>query len=136
MKSILIKERIHYLGVNDRKKHLFENNWPLPYGVAYNSYLIADEKTALVDTLEYGSRPDYMDSIRTILNGKPLDYLIVNHMEPDHSSMIGEIIRNFPGVRIVANDKTKKILDHYYPMSDEQLRKVTYWIWATTNSHL
>lgn len=124
MKDILIKDRVHYLGVNDRKKHLFENNWPLPYGVAYNSYLITDEKSALVDTLEYGSRPDYLETIRTLLNGKPLDYLIVNHMEPDHSSMIGEIIRNFPNVKVVANAITKKILNNYYPLTDEQFLEI------------
>lgn len=124
MNSIKIKERVHYLGVNDRKKHLFENNWPLPYGVAYNSYLITDEKNALIDTLEYGSRPDYLDSIRALLNGKPLDYLIINHMEPDHSSMIGEIIRNFPEVKVVANNRTKIILDHYYPMDDERFLQI------------
>ena len=88
MKSICINNNIHYVGVNDRKKHLFENNWPLPYGVSYNSYLIKDTKSALIDTIEYGSNDNYLNNIERILEGSPLDYLIVNHMEPDHSSMI------------------------------------------------
>ena len=86
---MIISNKVHYVGTNDRKKHLFENNWPLPYGVSYNSYLIADEHTALIDTIEYGSNPDYLRDIDLILEGRPLEYLIVNHLEPDHSSMIG-----------------------------------------------
>ena len=93
MKNICINSNIHYVGVNDRKKHLFENNWPLPYGVSYNSYLIKDAKSALIDTIEYGSNDNYLNNIERILEGSPLDYLIVNHMEPDHSSSIMEFIK-------------------------------------------
>lgn len=116
----LISNKIHYIGTNDRKKHLFENNWPLPYGVAYNTYLIADEHPALVDTLEYGSDNDYLTRINTILEGRPLEYLIINHLEPDHSSMIGEILKAYPNVTVVGNCTTFKLLENYYPVPAEQ----------------
>lgn len=124
MKKIIISKKAHYIGVNDRKKNLFENNWPLPYGVSYNSYLIADQKTALIDTLEFGSKDDYLEEIASILEGKTLDYLIVNHMEPDHSSMIGWIIKSFPRVKIVTNSKAFKMLDAYYGVNKESLYEV------------
>ena len=120
----LISNKIHYIGTNDRKKHLFENNWPLPYGVSYNSYLIADEHPALVDTLEYGSDPDYLTNIDTILEGRPLEYLIINHLEPDHSSMIGEILRTYPDVTVVGNCTTFKLLANYYAVPQEQKLEV------------
>ena len=121
MKSICISNNIHYVGVNDRKKHLFENNWPLPYGVSYNSYLIKDTKSALIDTIEYGSNDNYLNNIERILEGSPLDYLIVNHMEPDHSSMIECVLRRFPDVKIVGNAQTHKILKLYFNIPDSSL---------------
>ena len=74
---------IYYVGVNDRQKDLFENMLPLQYGVSYNSYLINDEKTVLVDTVEHPFVEQLINQVTSVLNGKPLDYLIVNHMEPD-----------------------------------------------------
>ena len=119
MKGINITDGIYYVGVNDRKKHLFENNWPLPHGVSYNSYLVKDEKTALIDTIEYGSNDNYLNTIENLLAGAPLDYLVVNHMEPDHSSMIECVRRRFPSVKIIGNVQTKKILSLYFNVPDE-----------------
>ena len=124
MHKILITSKIHYIGVNDRRKELFENNWPLPNGVSYNSYLIADEKSALIDTLEFGSKDNYLDEIETILNGKSLDYLVVNHMEPDHSSMVGMICRRYPEVKIVANSKAFKMLEGYFGIPEGTIYEV------------
>lgn len=124
MKQIVISNKIFYLGTNDRKKALFENNWPLPNGVAYNSYLINDNKTALVDTLEFGSKDDYLDQISTLLSGKNLDYLIVNHMEPDHSSMIGTMLKFYPTLRIVSNIKAFKMLEAYFNIKPENFIEV------------
>lgn len=121
---MIISNKVHYVGTNDRKKHLFENNWPLPYGVSYNSYLIADEHTALIDTIEYGSNPDYLRDIDLILEGRPLEYLIVNHLEPDHSSMIGEVLRAYPSVKIVSNSKTFQLLKNYYPLGQENIFQI------------
>ncbi len=125
MKLINVSSRIFYLGVNDRRKNLFENNWPLPNGVSYNSYLIADNKSALIDTLEFGSKDDYLDNISEILNGKNLDYLIVNHMEPDHSSMIGILLKFYPAIKIVGNSKTFKMLESYYKLKPESFLEVS-----------
>lgn len=124
MNRVKISDRVFYVGTNDRKKHLFENNWPLPNGVAYNSYLINDEKTALIDTLEFGSKDDYIDIINSITENKGLDYLVVNHMEPDHASMIGEILRNFPAVKVVANCKTFNMLDAYYKLPKDRFLEI------------
>lgn len=121
MKQICLNDNIFYVGVNDRKKHLFENNWPLPKGVSYNSYLIKDTKNALIDTIEFGSNDNYIAHIAELLEGAPLDYLIVNHMEPDHSSMIGAVIHHFPDVKIVGNAQTHKILKLYFNIPDESI---------------
>ncbi len=113
--KVNVCQDIYWIGANDRRKQLFENLWPLPDGVSYNSYLIVDsEKTALVDTLENGSAGNYLDQIELLLQGKPLDYLVINHMEPDHSGEIGEIVRHWPEVKVVGNAKTFSILKEYY----------------------
>lgn len=112
--KIEVKDKIYYIGVNDRRKHLFENIWPLPNGVSYNSYLIDDEKTALLDTVEMGSGAMFLAAIDEILQGRTLDYLIINHMELDHSGEIGEVVSRYPNVKIVGNTKTFKILQGYY----------------------
>ena len=109
---------IYWKSVNDRRKNLFENMWPLPYGVSYNSYLIRDEKCALMDTVESGTDGFYMDWIKEVLDGRQLDYLVVHHMELDHSSEIGELIRQFPNVKIIGNAKTFKVLSAYFGCSD------------------
>lgn len=124
MKKIEVSNGVYYIGVNDRKKTLFENNWPLPNGVSYNSYLICDQKSALIDTLEFGSKDDYLDVIADHLDGKELDYLIVNHMEPDHSSMIGVILKFYPKIKIVGNSKTFKMLEAYYKLSTDNFIEV------------
>lgn len=116
--KINVTDRIYYLGVNDRRKQLFENMWPLPNGVAYNSYLIRDEKTALVDTVEMGTAHGYVAMVEEVLAGRTLDYLIINHMELDHSGELAEIVRRWPEVKIVGNSKTFKILEGYYGITD------------------
>ena len=80
----MISNRIHYVGVNDNTKNLFEGLWPLPYGVSYNSYIIEDEKIALIDTVESGNEEEYLSGIRKAIGARPIDYLVINHMEPDH----------------------------------------------------
>ncbi len=124
MKKIVVSNRVYYIGTNDRKKSLFENNWPLPYGVSYNSYIIADQKSALIDTLEFGSKDNYLEVIESILEGKGLDYLIVNHMEPDHSSMIGWVQKRYPSVKIVTNNKAFKMLNAFFGVESESIYEV------------
>lgn len=112
--KINVTEKIYYLGVNDRRKHLFENIWPLPRGVSYNSYLVCDEKTALLDTVEMCQGCDFVSWIDSLLEGRALDYLVINHMEPDHTGEIESIVRHFPDVKIVGNAKTFKVLEAYF----------------------
>ena len=81
-----INDNVYYVGVNDRTKHRFEGLWPLPYGVSYNSYLIVDhDAVALVDTVDVAFFAEYIEKIKAVIADRPIDYLIINHMEPDHS---------------------------------------------------
>ena len=107
-------ENIFYVGVNDRQKEFFENYLPLPGGVAYNSYLIVDEKIALIDTVDISFVDVYFAKIDTILNGRDIDYVIVNHVEPDHAGAIGRLIQKYPKIRIVGNAKTFDMLRGYF----------------------
>ena len=101
-----ITDKIYYIGVNDRDTTLFENLWPLQRGVSYNSYLIKDEKNVLIDTVKVTKMSLFIEKIRDLLEGKELDYLVINHMEPDHSGSISEIVHEFPNIKIVGNNKT------------------------------
>ena len=87
-----ISDRIFYVGVNDDTKTLFEGLWPLPYGVSYNSYIVADEKVALIDTVEHDFEAEFLDNIHQAIGERHIDYLVVNHMEPDHSSLTAYIL--------------------------------------------
>lgn len=109
-----LSEDTWYVGVNDRRKHLFENIWPLPEGVSYNSYVILDEKTVMLDTVDNFPMESYLDQVQFLLQGRTLDYLIINHMEPDHASGIQHIVRMFPNVTLVGNKKTFEFLKAYY----------------------
>lgn len=111
-----ITPNIFWVGGSDRRLELFENMFPLPNGVAYNSYLIMDEKTALVDTVDRSISELYLENITHVLGGRELDYLIVNHMEPDHCANIEDIVRRYPNVRLVGNKKTFQFMEQFYEM--------------------
>jgi flavorubredoxin len=114
MKPKEITNKLFYVGVNDRQKELFENLWPLPSGVSYNSYLIVDDKTVLIDTVDVCYSDIFLNKIACALNGQPLDYLVVGHMEPDHSGSIRLLRRQYPDVQIVGNSKTFGMLEGYH----------------------
>ena len=101
-----ITDDVTWIGVNDRKTERFENYIPLPHGVTYNSYFIDDEKTCVIDGVEIGSASTFLDKIVDCLGGKELNYVVVNHVEPDHSSGLKEVVKVFPNVKIVGNAKT------------------------------
>ena len=109
-----ITNNIHYVGVNDRNKALFEGLWPLPNGVSYNSYLIVDEKICLIDTVEVDFFTQYLENIREVIGDRPIDYLVVNHMEPDHSGSIALIMKYYPDIRVVGNKKTFGMMQGFY----------------------
>lgn len=113
-----ITNLVSWIGINDRKTERFENYIPLPNGVTYNSFIINDEKTCVIDSVEYGSEGQYLEKIFKILQGKELDYLVVNHMEPDHSGAISGLMRAFPNVQIIGNKKTLGMLQAFYPSFD------------------
>ena len=115
-----IKGKVHYVGVNDRNKTLFENLWPLPYGVSYNSYLIDDEMVALVDTVDVCYFEVYLKKIRSIIGDRPINYLIINHMEPDHSGSISLIKQYYPNIVIVGNKKTFDMVEGFYGVGGER----------------
>jgi flavorubredoxin len=119
-----ISERIFYVGVNDDDKVLFEGLWPLPYGVSYNSYLVVDDKIALVDTVECGFEEEYLEEIREAIGDRPVDYLVVNHMEPDHSSLISLICDAYPEIKIVVNAKTVPMIKGYQGTPEDRLHVV------------
>ena len=109
-----ITEKIYYVGVNDRNKALFEGLWPLPKGVSYNSYLIADEKVCLIDTVEVDFFTQYLENIREVIGEKPVDYLVINHMEPDHSGSIALVRKYYPEIKVVGNKKTFQMMEGFY----------------------
>ena len=116
-----LKGNVHYVGVNDRNKTLFENLWPLPYGVSYNSYLIADDDAVvLVDTVDVAFFEVYLKKIRDVIGDRKIDYLIINHMEPDHSGSISLIKQYYPDIVLVGNKKTFDMVDGYYGVGGER----------------
>ena len=120
-----ISEKIFSVGVNDTDKVLFEGLWPLPYGVSYNSYLVVDEKVALIDTVEHGFEEEFLSNIREAIGDRRIDYLVVNHMEPDHSSLISYMLSTYPELVIVANIKTLPMLKGYYDVPEERVHVVS-----------
>ena len=96
---------IRYVGVNDDRRLLFENQWPLPFGVAYNSYLVVDERIALIDTAAAAFGDEFLGNIREEIGDRKIDYLIINHMEPDHSALISLVRTAYPEIEIVTNAK-------------------------------
>jgi flavorubredoxin len=116
--SLNITEDIFYVGVNDRHSSLFENQLPLPHGVSYNAYLINDAKVALIDTVEVGFAELFLKKIETALGNRSIDYLVVNHMEPDHAGAIRLIRERYPALQIVGNAKTADMLQGYFGIAD------------------
>lgn len=114
--SVEIDKNWHYIGVNDRETRLFENMWPLENGVSYNSYLYTGEKTALLDTVKINKSGFFVEKLEAALKGRPIDYLIVHHMEPDHSGSITSVLDLYPDIKIVGNKKTKEFLENYYQL--------------------
>ena len=116
-----ISEKIYSVGVNDSDKALFEGLWPLPYGVSYNSYLVVDEKVALVDTVEHGFEDEFIENIHEAIGDRAIDYLVVNHMEPDHSSLVAYMLERYPDLMVIANAKTVPMLSGYYNVPQEKV---------------
>ena len=119
-----LRDDLVYVGVEDRRLHLFENLFPLDRGVSYNSYLLLDEKTVLLDTCDQTVSRHFIENIEFALAGKTLDYLVINHMEPDHCGSIQDLYEKYPKLSIISNAKTFQMLDQFYRMTIPADRKV------------
>lgn len=117
-----LKENLHYVGVNDRTKKLFESLWPLPQGISYNSYLMVNERIALIDTVDVNFFEEFLYRIRQAIGYRPIDYLIINHMEPDHSGSINLIRKYYPDITLVGNVQTLRMVDGYYGLGGNRLQ--------------
>lgn len=115
-----VTDDLYWIGGSDRRLALFENVYPIPRGVSYNSYVLLDEKTVLLDTVDASISGLFFENLEYVLNGRTLDYLIVNHMEPDHCAVIGDVVRRYPDVKLVCNAKTVPMLKQFFnfPVED------------------
>ena len=110
----LVTSDIVYIGVSDRRIQLFENVYPIPRGVAYNSYVLLDEKTVLFDTVDRSVTGQFFENLTAVLDGRDLDYLVVDHMEPDHSSAITEVLVRYPNAKVVCTLTASLILNQFF----------------------
>lgn len=123
MRTARISDRVHYIGVNDRTTTKFEGMWPLPLGVSYNSYIVTgSEKAAIIDGVEASHALRQIELIKAILGDRQPDYLIINHMEPDHSGAITLLRQAFPGITIVGNATTLAYSRGYYGVDSQTLQ--------------
>jgi len=131
-----VTEDIYWLSVNDEGLELFEEFIPIPEGVAYNSYLLVDDKTVLFDTADMRVADKFMANVKYALDGKPLDYLVVQHMEPDHSCCIKHILKLYPNVKVVGNKKTFQFMRQFGTgIKDENINEVVEGDVLITGKH-
>lgn len=119
-----ITDGIFYVGVNDRTTELFEGMWPIPDGVTYNSYVVKGEKIALIDTVELGQTHDFRLKLHNVIGDSKIDYLVVNHMEPDHSGGIPVLMDIYPEMKVVGNKQTVDMIKGYYKITDDARFKI------------
>ena len=109
-----VTKNVFYVGVNDKEIDLFEGQYVVPNGMAYNSYVIMDEKIAVMDTVDARFTHEWLDNVQTVLGGKAPDYLIVQHMEPDHSANVMQFMKTFPNAKIVASAKAFPMMQNFF----------------------
>lgn len=116
-----VTEDLFWVGANDKRLHLFESAHPIEgSGVSYNSYLLLDEKTVLFDTADWSVGQQFIENVEYVLDGKKLDYLVVNHLEPDHAATIGEIVLRYPQVKVVSTEKAWLLMNQFQFAIDEE----------------
>ncbi len=116
MSMVEISDSIRYIGCDDHTIDLFESQYKVPNGVSYNSYLIMDDKIAIMDTVDSRATKEWIDRLESELSGRKPDYLIISHMEPDHSSNIGLLGKKYPELKFVGNTKTFQMLKQFFDM--------------------
>ena len=117
--DLTVTQDIRYIGVNDREIDLFEGQYVVPNGMAYNAYVILDEKIAVMDTVDVHKKDEYLSNLQKALEGRTPDYLIVSHVEPDHASSVGALLEKYPSIRLVGNAKTFQMLAQYFDFDME-----------------
>ena len=122
--KVTISDAVKYIGVDDKTIDLFESQYVVPEGVSYNSYLILDEKVALMDTVDARGMEEWEKNLTEALAGRKVDYLVIQHLEPDHAGSIGRLIELYPDVTLVGNVKTFAMLPQFFDI-DPQIKKVT-----------
>ncbi len=115
-----LSDDLFYVGYSDRRINLFENDYPVPNGISYNSYLLVDEKTALFDTVDRSVSEIFIENVEALLENRVLDYLIVSHVEPDHSSLVFEMLRRYPKLKIVCRTSAKNMLKQFFGDIDDE----------------
>ena len=131
-----INQDLHYVGASDRKLALFENIYPIPRGVSYNSYILLDEKTVLLDTADAAVGGQFFENVEAVLAGRKLDYLVVNHMEPDHCALMEDLLLRHPEVTIVTNAKAANMIRQFFDVDiDSRLQTVCEGATLCTGRH-
>ncbi|MGP1349540.1 MAG: FprA family A-type flavoprotein [Stomatobaculum sp.] len=115
--AVKITDDVWYLGSSDRRLAKFENCYPIPSGISYNSYLVSDEKTVLLDTVDQAVSSVFLENLEFTLNSRPLDYIIVNHMEPDHTATLAEVLLRHPEATVVGTAKTHAMLRQFFDLN-------------------
>lgn len=108
-----VTEDLYWIGANDHRLSLFENIHPIPEGVSYNAYVLMDEKTVLFDTIDWSSCRQFLENLEHVLDGRPLDYMVINHMEPDHGASIEEVLLRYPNVTIISTEKAFMLMHQF-----------------------
>lgn len=124
MKNIEITDNIKYIGVDDKEIRLFEGQYDVPNGISYNSYLILDEKVAIMDTVDKRATDEWFENLNNELNGRIPDYLVISHLEPDHAFNIQKIANEYPNIKLIGNSKTFMYLPQFFEISNLEERKI------------
>ena len=119
-----VTNSIKYIGVNDKDIDLFESQYKVPNGISYNSYLIMDDKITIMDTVDKRASNEWMDNLEKTLSGKTPDYLVISHLEPDHSANIKAITEKYPNIKLVGNEMTFKMLPQFFEIENIENRKI------------
>ncbi|WP_244834969.1 FprA family A-type flavoprotein [Clostridium sp. BJN0001] len=123
MSNVEISESIKYIGVNDKTLDIFESQYKIPNGISYNSYVILDDKVAVLDTVDKRAKDEWLENLETTLSGRKVDYLIISHLEPDHAANIEELAKRYPEMKLVGNPKTFQMFPQFFDINIEN-RKV------------
>ena len=124
MSKVTISDGIRYIGVDDRDIDLFESQYIVPNGVSYNSYVILDEKVAVMDTVDARKTEEWLANLETELDGKTPDYLVISHLEPDHSGSIQAIVEKYPEMKLVSNAKVFNMLPQFFELNVDDKKVV------------